>query len=539
MKKIVKLSIGLIISLFFIFICKSTYAAYTTSGEYTYNDLDDGTISIVEYKGNSKNVEVPSTIDSKKVTKLELWAFKDNSTVTTIVLPEGLTTIEAYAFDGCSNLTTIKLPSTLNYISRLFIEECPKLTNYTIPEGLTKISNGDYQRVVSVNINGKYNYDMAKEAVELANQERKKEGLEPLKIDNSLMESAMLRAAELSIYYKHARPDGAEIFSVNNKVDGENIGCGTYIITASKITEEWMNSPGHKAQILKYTYKSIGIGCYISNGRSYWVQLFSRDNSSNENTLTGEKEVNNKIQVATDKGYINPKIEGLKDINTLAIGETLSPTSVKNVNAGYNYNYTNIALSDLTWKSSNENIFTVDKNGTIKAKNIGNAVLTASIGEYIATFNVSVIIPLKSIDIEKNVTLETGNTYQLTVKYNPTNTTENTNVTWSSNDSSVAIVNSKGLVTAIGKGTATITAKVGEHTANCEVTVKLPYLKGDMDKNGEITAYDAYLVNLIYEDGRIPTDEELEIGDIDGNGELTAFDAFKINVAYENGEMLE
>lgn len=99
MKKIVKLSIGLIISLFFIFICKSTYAAYTTSGEYTYNDLDDGTISIVEYKGNSKNVEVPSTIDSKKVTKLELWAFKDNSTVTTIVLPEGLTTIEAYAFD--------------------------------------------------------------------------------------------------------------------------------------------------------------------------------------------------------------------------------------------------------------------------------------------------------------------------------------------------------------------------------------------------------------------------------------------------------
>ena len=67
----------------------------------------------------------------------------------------------------------------------------------------------------------------------------------------------------------------------------------------------------------------------------------------------------------------------------------------------------------------------------------------------------------------------------------------------------------------------------------------MDYIKGDMDKNGELTAYDAYLINLIYEEGRTPTSEELQIGDIDGNGELTAYDAFKINVAYENGELLE
>lgn len=65
------------------------------------------------------------------------------------------------------------------------------------------------------------------------------------------------------------------------------------------------------------------------------------------------------------------------------------------------------------------------------------------------------------------------------------------------------------------------------------------YLLGDMDKNGEITPYDAFLINVIYEEGRTPTNEELQIGDIDRNGELTAYDAYKINVAYENGTNLE
>lgn len=66
-----------------------------------------------------------------------------------------------------------------------------------------------------------------------------------------------------------------------------------------------------------------------------------------------------------------------------------------------------------------------------------------------------------------------------------------------------------------------------------------PIIKGDMDRNGEITPYDAFLINVIYEEGRTTTSEELQIGDIDQNGELTPYDAYKINVAYENGETLE
>ena len=64
-------------------------------------------------------------------------------------------------------------------------------------------------------------------------------------------------------------------------------------------------------------------------------------------------------------------------------------------------------------------------------------------------------------------------------------------------------------------------------------------MKGDMDKNGRITPYDALLINVIYEQRRTPTAEELEIGDIDGNGRLTPYDALLINVAYENRTSLD
>ena len=72
-----------------------------------------------------------------------------------------------------------------------------------------------------------------------------------------------------------------------------------------------------------------------------------------------------------------------------------------------------------------------------------------------------------------------------------------------------------------------------------EIQIGEPFLKGDMDKNKKITPYDAFLINVMYEEGRTPTAEELRIGDIDGNGKLTPYDAFLINVAYENGTNLE
>ena len=77
--------------------------------------------------------------------------------------------------------------------------------------------------------------------------------------------------------------------------------------------------------------------------------------------------------------------------------------------------------------------------------------------------------------------------------------------------------------TADGKVLRTQKIQIGE-----------PWLKGDMDRNGKVTPYDALLINVMYEQRKTPTAEELQIGDIDGNGKLTPYDALLINVAYEN-----
>ena len=84
-------------------------------------------------------------------------------------------------------------------------------------------------------------------------------------------------------------------------------------------------------------------------------------------------------------------------------------------------------------------------------------------------------VALKSVAISsKTLTLNKGTTKTLTVTLNPTNTTVNKTVTWSSSNASVASVTKAGKITAKAPGTATITAKVDTKTVTCKVTVKAP-----------------------------------------------------------------
>ena len=391
MKKIIKIEVLLIVMFLLIqaILINKSYAS-VTSGNYQYDNLSNGTISICGYTGNEETITVPSTIDGKNVTVIGIMAFTENSSVKKIILPEGIVKLDAYAFDMCPNLTSVKMPSTLNNISNIFKNGCPKLTDYTIPSSLTLLSDGSYRKIASMNTSGTYNYDSAKTIVDLVNEERAKLNLPELQIDNSLTESAMQRASEISIYWEHERPNGLSCFSVNKKINGENIGVGSS--STAVIMNKWMNSPGHKAQIVKNTYNSIGVGCYNHNGLTYWVQLFSKTNSENTNTQSGKKDVSNTIQVVVD--YIDITIKGFEENNVLSIGDTLSPISIKNTNQGYTSAKTAIAFSDLTWSSSNSNVFTVDSNGTVTAVGKGNAVLTASIGDFIATYNITVRSPI-------------------------------------------------------------------------------------------------------------------------------------------------
>lgn len=123
-----------------------------------------------------------------------------------------------------------------------------------------------------------FNEEKAKEVFNLINAERKKEGKAPLKNSSVLNDVAKVRAKEISTYFSHTRPDGSSCFSVIDglnirwKILGENIAGG--FNEPSRVMTAWMNSSGHRANILNDSFESVGIACYRYNGNCYWVQFF-------------------------------------------------------------------------------------------------------------------------------------------------------------------------------------------------------------------------------------------------------------------------
>lgn len=130
---------------------------------------------------------------------------------------------------------------------------------------------------------------------------------------------------------------------------------------------------------------------------------------------------------------------------------------------------------EFTYKSSNDSVATVDKDGTVTALKAGKTVITVttSDGKYSASYMLDVQeIPLETIVFQKEITsLEEGQTAQLTVLYNPENTTDTKDIVWNSSDTTVATISADGLITALKAGTTTITAKVGDKTVSYVLTV--------------------------------------------------------------------
>lgn len=114
------------------------------------------------------------------------------------------------------------------------------------------------------------------QVVQLVNQERAKAGLKPLTHRADIKNVAYKKAQDMinSNYFSHTSPNYGspfqmlKTFGVSYRTAGENIAKGQK--TPQEVMNAWMNSPGHRANILKPEYDSIGVGFY----HSAWVQMF-------------------------------------------------------------------------------------------------------------------------------------------------------------------------------------------------------------------------------------------------------------------------
>ncbi|MBL4932472.1 CAP domain-containing protein [Clostridium paridis] len=153
-------------------------------------------------------------------------------------------------------------------------------TNNNIPEGTNP--SGSPNTPNSGNP-GVTTGDVVNDILTNTNAERTKQGLQPLKLNAGVSKLAAMKARDMydKNYFSHTSPtygDPGQMLTNNGfkyATMGENIYTSTGMTPNGAYTvTQWMNSPGHRANILNSAFKEIGIGIYYSNGRYYATQMF-------------------------------------------------------------------------------------------------------------------------------------------------------------------------------------------------------------------------------------------------------------------------
>ena len=299
--------------------------------------------------------------------------------------------INRAAFYGCRSLKQVTLPASTTYVHNVAFPADTQLICEN-PE-LSKFGTNGLARIQNVNITGTDSYTEAYRVLELVNEERSKQGLAPLQMDQTLLDCAMQRAAELSILFSHTRPDGACIFEMDPKIYAENVAAGQ--ASAAQVMDSWMNSEGHRENILTAEFQSIGIGCFRIGNVYYWVQNFGIGEA-----VPAEKPADRTVTATVSAGlYEIPEASSSSGIQfisgssnapyTINFTVKLTPNQIlKGGTAQATVVVTNSAFyapvtidnTGCEWSSSEERVAAVNESGLITAVGEGTADIRLKLG---------------------------------------------------------------------------------------------------------------------------------------------------------------
>lgn len=129
-----------------------------------------------------------------------------------------------------------------------------------------------------------YTSNYRQEVLNLVNAERAKYGLQPLVMgDAKLTAAAQRRAEEIATVNSHVRPNGTKWYTVlseygvTDAAAGENAAWGS--VSPEEVVNAWMNSEGHRANILDPEARAMGVGYYYNSSSTWghqWIQLFTK-----------------------------------------------------------------------------------------------------------------------------------------------------------------------------------------------------------------------------------------------------------------------
>ncbi|WP_422486375.1 S-layer homology domain-containing protein [Gudongella sp. DL1XJH-153] len=141
---------------------------------------------------------------------------------------------------------------------------------------LLRIKYEQYRALPEVKTTVDYNQRI----LDLVNIERAAEGIKPLKLHAELSKVAYEKSKDMAIYdyFSHTSPNyGSPFemmkeFGISYRYAGENIAMGQP--TPEIVVQAWMDSPGHRKNIMSTNFGNLGVGVYNDNGRIYWTQMF-------------------------------------------------------------------------------------------------------------------------------------------------------------------------------------------------------------------------------------------------------------------------
>ena len=354
----------------------------------------------------------------------------DCSKLKTITWSAGTKTIRDYSFSGSVSVETVNLPDTVTTLQKGVFRDCDALKTVTLPSSITSMGSETFydcdvlqqiiipDSVTSIGSHCFYGCDMLKDVTLSRNL-------------TSIPASAFQQCALL-----------------------EEITVPYYVTSIGN--NAFNSSPKLTKVVLPRNLTSIGTTAfsYANTTVIYGVPDTFAETWANEN---GFRFVANEVTV-TEVSLVKTE---------LTLNKGASETLVLNIQPE---NFTDI----ITWKSSDEKVVTVSDKGALKAVGVGTATIKVTVGSKNASCKVTVVQPVTSINLNKSsVSLEGLETFQLKATVKP-DSANNKEIAWTSSDPAVATVDATGLVTAVAKGSATITAEAQDGsgvTKTCAVTV--------------------------------------------------------------------
>ena len=433
------------------------------------------TVTIIEYNAFKDCSNLYKVGISDSVTEIEYNVFRDCTSLTQINIPDSVTDMGTYIFAGCSSLKEATVPNIRKNIPESTFQDCVNLEKVNFPATLecirsyafynTKLSEAVLpEKLTEIESYAFYNCD----------------NLTKVELQNNLTEIGNYAFYDCDALESITIPDsvttlGTYIFAESELLSDVTFGTGITTIPSYAFNL----CPSLKKIILPYRVTTINSNAFtnctalteITIPRATTTIAGSVFSYPSRLTIYG-------ISGTYAQTYADTIGANFVNKETKATSVSLNKTELKMIKGIKSKLVLSVSPADFTdevsWKSTDIDVVTVDDAGTVTAKAVGSATVKVTVGDVSESCKITVTQPVTSISLNKtSISLEAFETETLTASVYPSNA-ENKEIVWSTSDDKIASVDENGLVTAKTKGNATITAAAQDGSGvsgSCNMTV--------------------------------------------------------------------